>query len=93
MNNAYILINKGKITIPVGSKYDPVAGLDKVFDGGIIPPAYQKDIFVQCTPASSMLSCDIARAIVSTIRFACPVRKLQVNQKAKKVVIFFGHSS
>ncbi len=71
MGNTYILINKRKIAIPVGPKDDPIDGLDKVFDRGIMPPAYQKDIFVQCNPDSSPLSCDIARAIISTIRFAC----------------------
>ena len=71
MTSVYISINKAKILIPVGSSDDPIVGLDKVFARGIIPPAYQKDIFVQYGTDSSMLSCDIARAIISTIRFAC----------------------
>lgn len=66
----YIVINKDKVTIPVGPQDDPVLGLDKIFAGGILPPAYQIDIFTLCSRDSSLLSCDIARAVVLTIRFA-----------------------
>ncbi|OHA47289.1 MAG: hypothetical protein A3A80_00100 [Candidatus Terrybacteria bacterium RIFCSPLOWO2_01_FULL_44_24] len=70
MHNAYIVINKGKTLIPVGPGKDAVGALDRVVANSIIPPACLKEAFVACWKDSSLLSCDIAEAIVSTIRFA-----------------------
>lgn len=68
-HDAYVVVYKGKITIPVGREHDAVAGIDKIFPNAIIPPAYRKGFFSLCRPGSSSLSCDIANAIASTLSF------------------------